>query len=132
MLKKVPFLLMLSASLIAFSAPLPCVRAKEAPKSVPLEAPFSYEGALWRLDAENAPGLPRNYRTCDDAYRAIPPRYAKEASSRIPSCKGLSELHISGFSQYSEKDSMQSLQIFEIEPKDLLSLLTCDRRAMAL
>ena len=103
MLKKVPFLLMLSASLIAFSAPLPCVRAKEAPKSVPLEAPFSYEGALWRLDAENAPGLLRNYRTCDDAYRAIPPRYAKEASSRIPSCKGLSELHISGSSQYSEK-----------------------------
>ena len=39
--------------------------------------------ALWRLDAENAPGLPRNYRTCDDAYRAIPPRYAKEASSRL-------------------------------------------------
>lgn len=70
---------------------------------MPLEAPFSYEGALWRLDAENAPGLPRNYRTCDDAYRAIPPRYAKEASSRIPSCKGLSELHISGSSQYSEK-----------------------------
>lgn len=31
-----------------------------------------------------------------------------------------------------KKDSMQSLQIFEIEPKDLLSLLTCDRRAMAL
>ena len=128
MLKKVFLFTDAKRFLDCFSAPLPCVRAKEAPKSVPLEAPFSYEGALWRLDAENALGLPRNYRTCDDAYRAIPPRYAKEASSHSQLQDYLSSISQDPASTL-KKDSMQSLQIFEIEPKDLLSLLTCDRRA---
>lgn len=103
-LKKPLFLGALILVLEVFLLPLFQAEAKaEQKKEASYGASFSSEGTLWRLDAENVPGLPRNYRTCDDAYRAIPPRYAKEASSRIPSRKGLSELHISGSSQYSEK-----------------------------
>ena len=128
MLKKVPFLLMLSASLIAFSAPLPCVRAKEAPKSVPLEAPFSYEGLTQKMHLDFRAIIGPVMMLIGQSLLAT----QRKLLPVFPAAKDCLSFISQDPASTLKKDSMQSLQIFEIEPKDLLSLLTCDRRAMAL
>lgn len=72
--------------------------------SFPALAPAVYQGHFWRVDAENNTELPRNFRTCQSAFRGVEHKYASEVdASYIPSRKGLDDLRISGSGQFSAR-----------------------------
>lgn len=63
-------------------------------------------GYIWRIDADNVPGLPRNFRTMEDAFHA--PYKADMDASYVPMREGLERLHASGSGEFSA-GGLQSL-----------------------
>lgn len=56
-------------------------------------------GYIWRIDADDAPGLPRNFRTMEDDFCA--PHKADMDASYVPTREGLERLHASGSGEFS-------------------------------
>ena len=56
-------------------------------------------GYIWRIDADNVRGLPRNFRTMEDEFHAP---YKKDMDdSYVPTREGLERLHASGSGEFS-------------------------------
>ena len=65
------------------------------------EAPprMRHAGYIWRIDADDVQGLPRNFRTMEDEFRAS---YKKDMDdSYVPTREGLERLHASGSGEFS-------------------------------
>ncbi|MBP2643401.1 MAG: hypothetical protein H6Q67_1288 [Firmicutes bacterium] len=58
---------------------------------------------FWRIDTQNQDKLPRNFRTCEDAFLKGP--------DSLPSRKGLEELRMSGSAQFSELEFKELLKV---------------------
>lgn len=65
----------------------------------------TYSGYMWRVDAQNKEGLPRNFRTCqsDYAYRVTKKLAHQLDAEKMPSREGLENIRISGSAQPSDK-----------------------------
>ena len=56
-------------------------------------------GYIWRIDADDVRGLPRNFRTMEDEFHAP---YKKDMDdSYVPTREGLERLHASGSGEFS-------------------------------
>lgn len=65
-----------------------------------------HAGYIWRIDADDVRGLPRNFRTMEDEFHAP---YKKDMDdSYVPTREGLERLHASGSGEFSES-GLQSL-----------------------
>ena len=63
-------------------------------------------GYIWRIDADDVRGLPRNFRTMEDEFHAP---YKKDMDdSYVPTREGLERLHASGSGEFSAS-GLQSL-----------------------
>ena len=63
-------------------------------------------GYIWRIDADDVQGLPRNFRTMEDEFHAP---YKKDMDdSYVPTREGLERLHASGSGEFSAS-GLQSL-----------------------
>lgn len=65
-----------------------------------------HAGYIWRIDADDVQGLPRNFRTMEDEFHAP---YKKDMDdSYVPTREGLERLHASGSGEFSAS-GLQSL-----------------------
>lgn len=64
-------------------------------------------GYIWRIDADDAAGLPRNFRAMDDGFRAA--HKADMDASYLPTREGLDRLCASGSGEFSAS-GLQSLK----------------------
>ena len=65
-----------------------------------------HAGYIWRIDADDGRGLPRNFRTMEDEFHAP---YKKDMDdSYVPTREGLERLHASGSGEFSAS-GLQSL-----------------------
>ncbi|UZD44059.1 protein tyrosine phosphatase [Selenomonas sputigena] len=63
-------------------------------------------GYIWRIDADDVQGLPRNFRTMEDEFHA--PHKKDMDDSYVPTREGLERLHASGSGEFSAS-GLQSL-----------------------
>ena len=66
-------------------------------------------GYIWRIDADDVAGLPRNFRTMDGDFRAA--YKADMDASYVPTREGLERLHASGSGEFSASGLRALLEV---------------------
>ena len=92
-----------AAALLVLGAALGMVGRASAAEAPPR---MRHAGYIWRIDADDVQGLPRNFRTMEDEFHAP---YKKDMDdSYVPTREGLERLHASGSGEFSAS-GLQSL-----------------------
>lgn len=78
-------------------------------------------GYIWRIDADDVPGLPRNFRTMDGEFRAA--HKADMDASYIPTREGLDRLHASGSGEFSASGLRALLEVLALKTREPICIV---------
>lgn len=81
-----------------------------------------YSGYIWRLDAEDAAALPRNFRTTGDIYKAPEAKFHLDAEY-VPARAGLESLHASGSAEFSANGFAEMMKTLRSQTKGPLYII---------